>query len=95
MSSIHLDKGMHCVDCHFAQDAHGSGYIYGEVADAIEIDCADCHGTADRYPDLTTSGPASSRRFDLSLLRLADVRRHFEWHGDTLIQRSALWPDLE
>ena len=27
MSSIHLDVGMHCVDCHFAQDAHGSGHI--------------------------------------------------------------------
>ena len=95
MASIHLDKGMHCVDCHFAQDAHGSGYIYGEVADAIEIDCADCHGTANRYPDLSTSGPASSGRFDMSLLRLADGRRRFEWRGDTLIQRSALWPDLE
>ena len=95
MSSIHLDKGMHCVDCHFAQDAHGNGYIYGEVADAVEIDCADCHGTAGRYPDLTTSGPAASGRFDMSLLRLADGRRRFEWRGDSLIQRSALWPDLE
>ncbi|MFP6726936.1 MAG: hypothetical protein VCB63_08820, partial [Alphaproteobacteria bacterium] len=43
MSSIHLDVGMHCVDCHFAQDAHGSGHIYGEVQAAIEIRCIDCH----------------------------------------------------
>ena len=50
-SSIHLDVGMHCVDCHFAQDMHGNGHIYGEVAAAIEIDCRDCHGTADRLPD--------------------------------------------
>jgi hypothetical protein len=38
LTSIHLDLGMHCVDCHFAQDAHGNGHIYGEVAAAIEID---------------------------------------------------------
>ncbi len=27
----HVDVGMQCVDCHFAQDNHGNGYIYGEV----------------------------------------------------------------
>ena len=37
MSSIHLDAGMHCVDCHFEQDTHGNGHLYGEVASAIEI----------------------------------------------------------
>ena len=46
LESIHVDFGMQCVDCHFAQDAHGSGHIYGEVQAAIEITCADCHGTA-------------------------------------------------
>ena len=59
LTSIHLDVGMHCVDCHFAQDMHGNGHIYGEVAAAVEIDCADCHGTADKYPTLRTSGPAA------------------------------------
>ena len=39
MSSIHLDVGMHCVDCHFEQDTHGTGHLYGEVAAAIEITC--------------------------------------------------------
>ena len=59
LASIHVEKGMHCVDCHFGQDAHGSGHIIGEVAQAVEIDCQDCHGTADRYPNLRTSGPAA------------------------------------
>ena len=59
MSSIHADVGMHCVDCHFAQDSHGNGHIYGEVAAAVEIDCVDCHGTAEKYPTLRTSGPAA------------------------------------
>jgi hypothetical protein len=41
MSSIHVDVGMHCVDCHFSQDVHGDGHLYGEVAQAIEIECVD------------------------------------------------------
>ena len=24
LESIHVEMGMHCVDCHFAQDAHGN-----------------------------------------------------------------------
>jgi hypothetical protein len=96
LSSIHLDIGMHCVDCHFAQDAHGNGHIYGEVAAAIEVDCVDCHGTADKYPTLFTSGPAAKPGGrDLSLLRTQDGRKRFEWIDGKLFQRSALNKDLE
>jgi hypothetical protein len=96
LTSIHLDMGFHCVDCHFAQDMHGNGHIYGEVAAAVEIDCADCHGTADKYPTLRTSGPASNPGgLDMSLLRTQDGRKRFEWRGGKLFQRSALNPDLE
>ncbi|MDH3768891.1 MAG: hypothetical protein OES99_10625, partial [Gammaproteobacteria bacterium] len=97
MSSIHLDVGMHCVDCHFGQDSHGNGHLYGEVANAIEIDCQDCHGTADNYPTLITSGPAAPPiGNDLSLLRNADgTKPRFEWIGDRLIQRSVMDPELE
>ncbi len=96
LTSIHLDVGMHCVDCHFSQDAHGNGHIYGEVAAAIEIDCVDCHGTADKYPTLFTSGPAAKPGGrDLKLLRTQDGRRRFEWKEGKLYQRSALNPELE
>src|SRR5215467_12610884 len=96
LTSIHLDLGMHCVDCHFAQDAHGNGHIYGEVAAAIEIDCTDCHGTADQYPSLRTSGPAARPGgLDLTLLRTQDGRRRFEWRSGKLYQRSAIDPDRE
>ncbi len=96
MSSIHVDKGMHCVDCHFEQDAHGNGHLYGEVAQAVEIECVDCHGTTDRYPSLKTSGPAAPPGGnDLTALRTQDGRRRFEWRGDKLFQRSALWADRE
>ena len=96
MSSVHLDVGMHCVDCHFSQDSHGNGHIYGEVAAAIEIDCVDCHGTADRYPTLFTSGPAAKPGgTDIGLLRTPDGRKRFEWRAGKLYQRSALDPKLE
>ena len=96
LSSIHVDKGMQCVDCHFSQDAHGNGYIYGEVMSAIEIRCVDCHGTIERYPTLMTSGPAARPGgYDLALLRNQDGRRRFEWRGNKLIQHSAVDPKLE
>jgi hypothetical protein len=96
LSSVHMDVGMQCVDCHFAQDAHGNGHLYGEVAAAIEIDCADCHGTVKSYPTLFTSGPAAQPGGrDLSLLRTQDGRKRFEWRDGKLYQRAALDPGKE
>ena len=96
LTSVHLDAGMHCADCHFAQDSHGNGHLYGEVAAAIEIECVDCHGSASRYPSLFTSGPAARPGgTDMSLLRTADGRRRFEWRDGKLFQRSALYADKE
>jgi hypothetical protein len=96
MSSIHADKGMHCSDCHFSQDSHGNGHIYGEVANAVEIDCVDCHGTADKYPNLATSGPAAPPGGNkLATLRNPDGKLRFEWVGKKLFQRSLLTPGLE
>lgn len=96
LKSIHLEAGMHCVDCHFSQDVHGNGHIYGEVAAAIEIECADCHGSVDRPPRLRSSGPAAPPGgTDLSLARTPDGRRRFEWRGGVLYQRSMLDPKRE
>ena len=101
MMDIHAEKGLQCVDCHFAQDGHGNGLIYGEVANAVEIGCKDCHGTTDAYPTLLTSGPAARPEGNnLTLLRNPDGQRRFEWMIDAtgrrvLIQRSATDPKLE
>ncbi|PEQ10667.1 hypothetical protein B2G71_21005 [Novosphingobium sp. PC22D] len=101
MMDIHAEKGMQCADCHFGQDAHGNGLIYTEVANAVEIRCNDCHGTADDYPTLMTSGPAAPPKGNnLALLRNPDGSRRFEWSTDSfgrkhLIQRSIVDPGLK
>ncbi|MEL7519676.1 MAG: hypothetical protein AAFN48_12070, partial [Pseudomonadota bacterium] len=83
------------------QDTHGNGLIYGEVANAIEIGCKDCHGTPDAYPTLRTSGPAAPEKgHNLALLRNPDGQRRFEWveredGSRKLIQRSIVDPELE
>jgi hypothetical protein len=56
---IHMEKGMHCVDCHFSQDNHGNNRLHMEVRAAVEIQCTDCHGTSEKYATLRTTGPAS------------------------------------
>ena len=96
LADIHLEKGMQCNDCHFEQDNHGNGKIYGEPRAAVEIDCIDCHGTIQRKATLVTSGPAApeavtpggERGRHLDKLRTPWGLRRFEWRGDRLMQRS-------
>jgi len=103
LADIHLEKGMQCADCHFAQDNHGNGKIYGEPRAAVEIDCVDCHGTIRQRATLLTSGPAApdgvrpgeSRGRHLETLRTPSGLRRFEWRGDKLYQRSMTDPNVE
>src|ERR1700738_666657 len=86
LMDIHLEKGMHCVDCHFVQDSHGNGKLYGEVRAAIEIQCIDCHGTVSKHATLRPSGPASADPTmqnllggrDLTTFRTPFGKRRFE-----------------
>jgi hypothetical protein len=96
LKDIHLEKGMHCSDCHFKQDSHGNGKLYGETRAAIEITCVDCHGSINAKATLKTSGPAApTGGSDLSLLQTPFGQRRFQWRGDTLIQRSTVTQGLE
>jgi hypothetical protein len=93
---IHLEKGMHCVDCHFVQDVHGNGRLQMEVRAGCEIQCVDCHGTADRRAALRTSGPAAytsapdNAGRDLAALRTPFGKRRFERVGDRVFQNSTV-----
>jgi hypothetical protein len=61
LKDIHLEKGMHCADCHFRQDNHGTGILYSEPRAAIEINCTDCHGTIRARAKLVTTGFAAGQ----------------------------------
>ncbi len=52
---VHHEKGMDCVDCHTNEDVMGDGNLYGQMPQAIEIECSDCHGTIDAITNLKTS----------------------------------------
>ena len=80
---IHVDIGMQCVDCHFAQDATAAATSMARC-NAVEITCQDCHGTVDAYPTLKTTGPAAPPGgTDLALLRIPDGSGRFEWVAET------------
>ena len=96
LKDIHLEKGMHCVDCHFARDVHGTGKLFGQYADAIEISCVDCHGTIDKRPTLVTSGnaaPIGGTSLQNGLTPWKQPR--FSWEKDKLIQRSMVDKDKQ
>ncbi|MBS1840543.1 MAG: hypothetical protein JSS69_04135 [Acidobacteria bacterium] len=103
LADIHLEKGMQCTDCHFNQDNHGNGKIYGEPRAAVEIDCVDCHGTINQKATLTTSGPAAPdpalptwpRGHRLDALRTPWGLRRFENLNGKIIQRSMTDPAKE
>lgn len=110
LMDIHLERGMHCIDCHFKQDSHGNTKLYGEVRAAIEIGCVDCHGTVRTYANLFTSGPAAPdhppdaylrapeeprRGHDLRVLRTPFGRPRFEVREDGIYQNSMVTRDLQ
>jgi hypothetical protein len=59
LQDIHLEKGMHCADCHFQQDSHGTGILYNEPRAAVEVGCIDCHGSVKAKASGITSGFAA------------------------------------
>jgi hypothetical protein len=84
LKDIHLEKGMHCIDCHFVQDNHGDGNIYVETRAASRIRCVDCHGGYDKAATLTLSDGT-----DISALPTAFGPR-FQKRRGKVFQQSAL-----
>ena len=103
LMDLHLQKGMHCVDCHFYQDLHGDGNLYTNNWDAVEIECEDCHGFKQKRSfelnpgRLLTSGASGGN--DLMKALDSTGRPFFEVRKkdgkQTLWQRSRVQPGLE
>lgn len=51
---VHHERGMHCIDCHTADDVMGDGRLLGAMEHAVEIQCIDCHGTFTAPASLVT-----------------------------------------
>lgn len=99
LKDIHLEKGMQCVDCHFSDDVHGTGAIYGQMTDYITITCVDCHGTLDKTAQergLRLSGPgAAGRDITLRGKNTPFGKARFLWRRGQLRQRSMMDGDKE
>lgn len=94
LRDIHLEKGMHCTDCHFQQDSHGDGHLYGETRNAVEIDCVDCHGTIGKKATLRTSAAAAPEGgHNLELQRTPWGMRQFYRENGKFYQRSMVEED--
>lgn len=101
LKDIHAERGMHCVDCHFAQDVHGDTHLYAEYQAAIQVQCQDCHGTATEASTMRFSGPAA--KSDVKRGRLGGEtpwgKPRFEQREEGGVgvwyQRSMLYPDLQ
>jgi hypothetical protein len=91
LKDVHLARGMQCVDCHFTEDVHGNGKLYGEPRAATSIECIDCHGTIQNRATLITSGNAGA-------YNLAEGNTpwgpRFYWEGERLYQRSSMRQEL-
>ena len=42
-SDVHHQAGMQCIDCHSSQEIMGDGNVYKHAAEAVKIQCSDCH----------------------------------------------------
>jgi hypothetical protein len=99
LKDIHLERGMHCVDCHYSQDNHGTGKIYGDRRAVIEISCEDCHGTVNErvtLKTLRTSGfgaPEGGNPMQQARRRSPFNRDRFVEREGKLFQRSVVTKD--
>lgn len=94
LQDIHMERGMHCIDCHTQQDIHGDGRLWGTMINPIEIRCEDCHGSITERASLITSGLNGGTPLE-AIGRTPFGDRQFQWNrrSGKLIQRSKIHPD--
>jgi hypothetical protein len=73
---VHHERGMHCIDCHDAEDAMGDGNLWGEMEHAVGVSCATCHGTFGARATFETGRGTKLR--------------HLRWEGGVAVLRGKL-----
>ncbi|QPJ60787.1 MAG: hypothetical protein G3M70_02335 [Candidatus Nitronauta litoralis] len=66
---IHRERGMHCIDCHSANEMKSPPEKSETLHDTVTIRCEDCHGTHEKGP--TGRKLAQSNTGDNRLVKLA------------------------
>jgi hypothetical protein len=51
---IHYQRGLHCIDCHPAEELMGAGRLHRFATDQVRVRCHDCHGRPGRPPRTVT-----------------------------------------
>jgi hypothetical protein len=81
---VHHVKGMHCIDCHPAEELMGTGWLHRFATDQVRVRCHDCHGRPGRPPRTTTITTAHR-----AALRRAKVNRNVSLKiGDRVVVTS-------
>ena len=79
---VHHQKGMHCIDCHTENDVMGDGALHGQMEYAVEISCADCHGT---FAEPVAKRTDSDRFFRTER---GTILSHLRWEGERVVMIS-------
>lgn len=58
-ADIHHERGLDCIDCHPSQEIMGNGQKYRHSAEAVKIQCSDCHPVDKNFQTISTN------KFDL------------------------------
>lgn len=82
-ADIHHDKGLECIDCHTSRDLMGDGYAYENMYLQTEVACEDCHGSAEKPPEVVVV----SRENDEAVRESRSYQRQVQM-GDQLVQTS-------
>lgn len=54
-ADMHHEKGLDCIDCHPSQEIMGDGQKYRHSAEAVKIQCSDCHPVDKNFQTISTN----------------------------------------
>lgn len=74
-ADIHQQKGMACIDCHGSYEIMGDGNNHLHKEEAVNVQCVDCHPSADGKPNWLPADRLPDRESQLiAWLRKSDIK---------------------
>ena len=80
-ADIHYEAGMTCIDCHVADELHGTGVTYTTQLEAVSVQCTDCHDNAGKVVKGMNVSQYSveTRSHEIHDGKLACISCHSSW----------------